>query len=189
VFTKNALKVVQGQGLVGVAKDNYKRDGNTHSFVAAFAEVEVDVETGAWRIVNYTSVADVGTVLHPRNLQGQTFGGSMLGMGHTISQRWVYDKQYGVCLARRFHHNKPPSIMDIPAEVRWAATDIPDPETPVGSRGIGEPPVGAGCGAVAAALVNALGDEAFRRYPMTPDLALTSIEAKTYQHTALVAHI
>jgi len=73
--------------------------------------------------------------------------------------------------------------------VRWAATDIPDPETPVGSRGIGEPPVGAGCGAVAAALVNALGDEAFRRYPMTPDLALTSIEAKTYQHTALVAHI
>jgi hypothetical protein len=37
--------------------------------------------------------------------------------------------------------------------------------------------------------VNALGDEAFRRYPMTPDLLLTSIEAKTYQHTALTAHI
>ena len=189
VFTKNALKIVAGQGLIGVAKDNYKRDGNTHSFVAGFAEVEVDVETGAWRIVDYTAVADVGTVLHPRNLQGQTFGGSMLGMGHAISQRWVYDKQYGVCLARRFHHNKPPSIMDIPANIRWAATEIPDPETPVGARGIGEPPVGAGAGAVAAALVNALGDEAFRRYPMTPDLLLTSFEAKSYQHTALVAHI
>jgi CO/xanthine dehydrogenase Mo-binding subunit len=110
-------------------------------------------------------------------------------MGHTISQKWVYDKQYGVALARRFHHNKPPSIMDIPATVKIDATNIPDPETPVGARGIGEPPVGAGCGAVAAALVNALGDEAFRRYPMTPDLLLTSIEAKTYQHTALVAHI
>jgi xanthine dehydrogenase molybdenum-binding subunit len=131
----------------------------------------------------------VGTVLHPRNLQGQTFGGSMLGMGHAISQRWVYDKQYGVCLARRFHHNKPPSIMDIPATVKWEATNIPDPETPVGARGIGEPPVGAGCGAVAAALVNALGAEAFRRYPMTPDLLLTSIESKTWQHDALVAHI
>ena len=48
--------------------------------------------------------------------------------------------------------------------IKIDATDIPDPETPVGARGIGEPPVGAGCGAVAAALVNALGAEAFRRY-------------------------
>ncbi len=188
-FTKSALKVVAGQGLIGVAKDTYPRDGNTHSFVAGFAEVEVDIETGAWRVVDYTAVADVGTILHPRNLHGQTFGGSMLGMGHAISQRWVYDKQYGVALARRFHHNKPPSIMDIPATVKIDATDIPDPETPVGARGIGEPPVGAGCGAVAAALINALGDEAIRRYPMTPDLLMTSIESKTWQHDALTAHI
>ena len=188
-FTKSAMKVVAGQGLIGVAKDTYKRDGNTHSFVAGFAEVEVDVETGAFTIVDYTAVADVGTILHPRNLFGQTFGGSMLGIGHAISQKWVYDKQYGVALARRFHHNKPPSIMDIPAVIKIDATNIADPETPVGARGIGEPPVGAGCGAVAAALVNALGDEAFRRYPMTPDLLLTSIESKTWQHDALTAHI
>jgi xanthine dehydrogenase molybdenum-binding subunit len=188
-FTKRSLAAVAGQGLVGVAKDNYKRDGNTHSFVAGFAEVEVDVETGAWHIVDYAAVGDVGTVLHPRNLYGQTFGGSMLGIGHALSQKWVYDKQYGVALARRFHHNKPPSIKDIPHAVKIAATDIPDPETPVGARGIGEPPVGAGCGAVAAALVDALGAEAFRRMPITPDLILTSIEAKTWQHDALTAHI
>jgi CO/xanthine dehydrogenase Mo-binding subunit len=189
-FTKRSLAVIAGQGLVGVAKDNYKRDGNTHSFVAGFAEVEVDVETGAWHIVDYTAVGDVGTVLHPRNLHGQTFGGSMLGIGHTQAQKWVYDKQYGVALARRFHHNKPPTILDIPANVKIAATNIPDPETPVGARGIGEPPVGAGCGAVAAALVNALGDEAFRRMPITPDLLLTSIDNDNkWQHDALVAHI
>ena len=106
-----------------------------------------------------------------------------------MAQKWVYDKQYGVALARRFHHNKPPTIMDIPATIKIDALDIPDPETPVGARGIGEPPVGAGCGAVAAALVDALGDEAFRRMPITPDLVLTSIEAKTWQHDALTAHI
>ena len=188
-FTKSSMKVLAGQGLIGVAKDNYKRDGNTHSFVAGFAEVEVDVETGAFSILEYAAVADVGTILHPRNLFGQTFGGSMLGMGHAIAQKWVYDKQYGVALARRFHHNKPPSIMDIPHTIKIDALDIADPETPVGARGIGEPPVGAGTGAVAAALVNALGDEAFRRYPMTPDLLLTSIESKTWQHDALTAHI
>ena len=79
--------------------------------------------------------------------------------------------------------------MDIPQTIKIDALDIPDPETPVGARGIGEPPVGAGTGAVAAALVNALGDEAFRRYPMTADLLLTSIESKTWQHDALTAHI
>jgi CO/xanthine dehydrogenase Mo-binding subunit len=188
-FTKASLKMLAGQGLIGVAKDTYPRDGNTHSFVAGFAEVEVDVETGALQIVEFVAIGDVGTVLHPRSLHGQTFGGAMLGIGHAISQKWVYDKQYGVALARRFHHNKPPSIMDIPAAIKIDALNIPDPETPVGARGIGEPPVGAGCGAVAAAIVNALGAEAFRRMPMTPDLLLTSIEAKTWQHDALTAHI
>ena len=38
-----------GLGLMGVAKDTYPRDGETYSFVAGFAEVEVDVETGALR--------------------------------------------------------------------------------------------------------------------------------------------
>ena len=33
---------------MGVAKDNYPRDGDTYSFVAGFAEVEVDVETGSY---------------------------------------------------------------------------------------------------------------------------------------------
>ena len=82
--------------------------------MAGFAEVEVDVETGAWQILDYTAVADVGTVLNPRSLQGQTFGGSMLGIGHAISQKWVYDQHYGVPLAKRFHHNKPPTILDMP---------------------------------------------------------------------------
>ncbi len=35
-----------GQGLMGVARDSYPRNGSTMSFCAAFAEVEVDVETG-----------------------------------------------------------------------------------------------------------------------------------------------
>ena len=44
--TKAAAALHVGQGVMGVAKDNYPRDGDTYSFVAGFAEVEVDVETG-----------------------------------------------------------------------------------------------------------------------------------------------
>ena len=113
-------------------------------------------------------MADVGTVLNPRSLQGQTFGGSMLGIGHAIGQKWVYDQHYGVPLAKRFHYSKPPTILDAPRAFTFAALDIPDPETPVGARGIGEPPVGAGCGAVLNAIAAAVGDEVFRRMPVTP---------------------
>ena len=112
-------------------------------------------------------MADVGTVIHPRALGGQVLGRSMLGIGHAIGQKWVYDQHYGLPLAKRFHHNKPPTILDAPVNMQWAAVDIPDPETPIGARGIGEPPVGAGCMAILNALSDALGDEVFRRAPVT----------------------
>ena len=41
-------------------------------------------------------------------------------------------------------------VLDAPEHMEWATVDLPDPETPVGARGIGEPPVGAGACAVAA---------------------------------------
>ena len=120
-WTKTSMKNLAGQGLVVAAKDNYKRDGQTRSFVVGFAEVEVDVETGKYHILEYAAVADVGTVINPRSLKGQTFGGSMLGIGHAMSQKWVYDQHYGVPLAKRFHYSKPPTILDTPQKYEWAA--------------------------------------------------------------------
>jgi hypothetical protein len=129
---------------VAAARDNYPRDGMTHSYVASFAEIEVDVETGKYYIVDFLAYADVGTVIHPRALGGQILGRSTLGIGHAIGQKWVFDPHYGEMVSKRFHHNKPPTILDVPVNMQWAALDIPDPETPVGARGIGEPPVGGG---------------------------------------------
>jgi CO/xanthine dehydrogenase Mo-binding subunit len=188
-FTKASAAALAGQGLMGVARDNYPRDGSTHSYVVGFAEVEVDLETGKYHVLDYLAVADVGTVIHPHALGGQVLGRSMLGIGHAIGQKWVYDQHYGVPLAKRFYQNKPPTILDAPARMRWAAVDIPDPETPVGARGIGEPPVGAGLTAVLNALANAIGDEAFRRAPVTLDMILTSLESGQRLTEPLTAHI
>jgi len=69
-LTKASVAACAGQGLVGAAKDNYPRDGNTYSYVASFAEVEVDIETGKYYIVDFLASADVGTVIHPRALGG-----------------------------------------------------------------------------------------------------------------------
>jgi len=176
-FTVVSATALAGQGLMGVAKDKYPHDGNTFSFVATFAEVEADVETGQYRILDFLAYADVGTVLHPRALGGQILGRSILGIGHAIGQKWVYDQQYGLAVSKRFHHTKPPTILDIPDKMEWAAVEIPDPETPIGARGIGEPPVGGGCAAILNALSDALGDEIFRRAPVTADMILASLEA------------
>jgi xanthine dehydrogenase molybdenum-binding subunit len=188
-LTKTSASALAGQGLMGVGKDTYPHDGQTMSYVVGFAEVEVDVETGKFEILEYTAVADVGTVMHPRSLGGQILGGGMLGIGHAISQKWVYDQHYGVALAKRFHHNRPPSILDAPRTMKWDALDIPDPETPVGARGVGEPPVGAAYGAVMNAVADALGDQVFRRSPVTADLVLMAIESGRPMHEPLTANI
>jgi CO/xanthine dehydrogenase Mo-binding subunit len=187
--TKRSAAALAGQGLMGVARDSYKHDGATHSFVAGFAEVEVDVETGKYHIVDYLAVADVGTIIHPNALGGQVLGRSMLGIGHAIGQKWVYDQHYGVALARRFYQNKPPTILEAPQKMAWDALNIPDPETPVGARGIGEPPVAAGCCAVLNALADALGDEIFRRAPVMTDEILAALEAGRPMKEPLTAHV
>jgi CO/xanthine dehydrogenase Mo-binding subunit len=188
-MTKTSMASLAGQGLVAAARDNYPRDGITHSYVASFAEIEVDVETGKYYIVDFLAYADVGTVIHPRALGGQVLGRSVLGIGHAIGQKWVFDPRYGVMVSKRFHHNRPPTILDVPVDMQWAALDIPDPETPVGARGIGEPPVGGACASILNALSDALGDEIFRRAPVNADTILTSLEAGRPMQHPLIAHI
>ena len=175
--TAVSATALAGQGLMGVAKDTYPHDGSTFSFVASFAEVEVDLETGKYHIVDFLASADAGTIVHPAAFGGQVLGRSMLGISHAIGQKWVYDAHYGVALAKRFHYSKPPTILDVPANMQWGAVNLPDPETPVGARGIGEPPVGGGCCALLNALTDALGDEVIRRAPVTADMILASLEA------------
>ena len=189
-FTKNSVKALAGQGLIAVAKDNYKRDGQSQSYVAGFAAVEVDTETGVVKVLDYVAMGDVGTILNPRGLKGQLFGGSMLGLGHAKTQRWAYDQQYGLALARRFYQNRPPTILDAPMAFDADAVNLADPETPTGVRGVGEPPVGAAYGAIMNAIADALGDEIFRRSPVTPDIVLSALEnGGKRTHEPLTAHI
>jgi CO/xanthine dehydrogenase Mo-binding subunit len=187
--TKAAAALHVGQGVMGVAKDTYPRDGDTYSFVAGFAEVEVDVETGVVTLVDFLSVGDVGTIVNPRSLIGQLNGGCCLGIAHALHQKLVYDPHYGLSLARRFHHNKPITILDIPVSMRATALNIADPETPVGARGVGEPPVGAGFGAVLNAIADAIGVDMFRRAPVSADLVLMSLAHGRPMHDPLRAHL
>ena len=104
-FTTASATALAGQGLLAVARDNAPRDGQTHSYVASFAEVEVDVETGKYHIVDFVAVADVGIVSSPQP-QRAILGRSTLGMANALSKN-VYDQHYGVLLARASSESRP----------------------------------------------------------------------------------
>jgi xanthine dehydrogenase molybdenum-binding subunit len=188
-MTTRSATALAGQGLMGVGKDVYKHDGTTRSFTAAFAEVEVDTETGMYKITDFLTVADVGTVIHPNALGGQINGRSILGMAHAIGHHWVFDQRYGVAVAKRFYNNKPTTILDVPLNMAWDAVGLPDPETPVGARGIGEPPVASGCCAVLNAISAAVGDEVFVRAPVLVEHIVRALDTKKVGQLPLTANV
>ncbi len=195
-MTTASATALAGQGLMGVAKDNYEEGGRRMSFVAGFAEVEVDIETGNIKIVDYAAGSDAGTILHPKTYEGQIFGGAIQGFSVALASKWVYDRQWGLMVAKRFYSNRPPGMLDVPHEapMKWGNADLPDPFNPLGAKGIGEAAQGAGSGAVANAIADALeslgeGNGDFHRSPVTRDMILTKLEQAPTGHDRLTAHV
>ena len=187
-MTVESANALAGQGLMGVAKDNYPHDGGTWSFVVGFAVVELDTETGEVEVKEYMASTDCGIVLNPRSLMGQVLGGGVQGMGMALSQNWYYDNTWGENLATRFYNARPPTILDVPLNMDFVAVDEPDPMSPVGAKGIGEPPVGAGQGAIISAIADAMGGNFLARTPLRPDVILASLEGQDMPNT-LEAHV
>ena len=188
-MTKTSVTALAGQGLVAAARDNFGGAGGLQSWVVGFAEVELDVETGKVDVIHYTATADCGVVVHPRGLGGQIFGGSFQGMGIAMSQKWVFDPVWGVSFAKRLYTARPPGMLDVPIDVQWAAVEIPDPQTPVGAKGIGEPCVGAGSAALTSAISDALEGTCLCRTPLTPDVLLAEIEGLEPAYGPLDLHV
>jgi len=187
-MTKASVQTIAGQGLIGVAKDEFPQQGAIWSFIAAFAEVEVDTDTGEHRIVEYLPVADVGTVVHPRSLGAQLHGGGIQGFGHARTQNIVYEPRYGKLVSRRFYQNKPPTILDMPLEMQWEALNLPVPTNPIGAKGVGEVAALAGSAAVLCAIQNAIGNRAVLRTPVNPSRILDALAGKSAVPPLLAAY-
>ncbi len=188
-MTKASVTALAGQGLVAAARDTFGGSGGLQSWVVGFAEVELDIETGKVDVIHYTAVTDCGVVVHPRGLGGQIFGGSFQGMGMAMSQKWVFDPVWGVSFAKRLYTARPPGILDVPIDVQWAAVGIPDPQTPVGAKGIGEPCVGAGSAALTSAIADALEGKCLCRTPLSPDVLLAELEGREPAYGPLDLHV
>jgi CO/xanthine dehydrogenase Mo-binding subunit len=184
-MTRASVAQLAGTGLVGVARDNLRQTGTVPALAAGFIEIELDVETGAYDIIDYVGVADCGLVMHPRSLANQVRGGAVMGFGMAATERHVYDARWALPGAVGFHQAKPPSYLDVPSEMGWAAVDQADPNNPVGVKGVGEPLMGCAAAALLCAISEALGGHTFNRNPVVPDMIVNAATGRTAPHGPL----
>ena len=132
------------------------------------AEVEVDPDTGAAQVVNYSAVNDLGTVINPLLVEGQIQGGVMQGLGQALLEQAVYDDE-GQLVTGSFMDYAMPRAHDAPM-INVASHPVPTKSNPLGAKGCGEAGTSGGLPAVANAVVNALSDYGIRHLemPMTP---------------------
>ena len=174
-ITQRAVQGLAGSGLIGVAKDNLPKRGIAPGLMVSMAEVEIDLDTGKYQVTDYVGVADCGTVMHPNGLSQQINGGAVWGMGMAGLERHVYDPQNGLPANVGIYQAKLPTILDVPAEMKNGAVDIPDPDNPAGGRGVGEPSQGSAVAAITGAIADALGGHSFNRVPVTPDMIVNYV--------------
>lgn len=109
---------------------------NTYGFMADICEVEVDPETGDVKILKYVSVHDAGTIIHPKIVEGQIYGGALHGIAGALFEEQAYDED-GQCLTATLVDYETPFATEAP-KLDIGHIETPSPLTPLGSKGAGE---------------------------------------------------
>ncbi|MBI4493793.1 MAG: molybdopterin-dependent oxidoreductase, partial [Chloroflexi bacterium] len=129
---------------------------------------EVDVESGAVRVLRLVAVHESGRIINPLQAGSQVQGGVVQGLGYgLLERRWV-DRGTGRVLNPNLEEYKLPTVLDVPP-IEHRFVGQPDPvATSLGAKGIGEPPIIPTAPAIANAVAHALG-RPVTRIPLTPD--------------------
>jgi carbon-monoxide dehydrogenase large subunit len=131
---------------------------------AHVCELEVDRDTGEVRILRYSAVDDIGTVINPMIVEGQLHGGVAQGVGQALFERTVYDA--GQLQSASFMDYALPRASDLPRFDSETDESQPCTHNPLGAKGCGEAGTIAAPAAVISALRDALG--AAFEMPATP---------------------
>jgi CO/xanthine dehydrogenase Mo-binding subunit len=124
-------------------------------FTVHIARVKLDSETGAYRLVGYAAIQDVGHAINPPEVEGQIHGGSVQALGRAFGEELVYDGD-GQLRTASFLDYEVPAADQIPL-IDVGLVEIPSPVGPLGAKGVGEPPAIPGTAALANAVSRASG--------------------------------
>jgi xanthine dehydrogenase D subunit len=128
--------------------------GNCHTafaFTAHRAVVDVDPDLGLVRVVQVATAQDVGRALNPLSVLGQIEGGISQGLGLAVMEEII--QVDGKIRNASFTDYLLPTMLDMPPVVATLVEE-PDPQAPLGAKGVGEPP----CISVTPAIVAAIRD-------------------------------
>ncbi len=125
------------------------------AFTVHIARVRTDRETGAFELIGYAAIQDVGRAINPPELTGQVHGGAVQSLGRALGEELVYDTD-GQLRSGSFLDYQIPTADQVPA-IDVVLLEIPSPVGPLGAKGAGEPPAIPGPAALANALAHATG--------------------------------
>ena len=183
---KTALaRYVEARGsLVGVGhfapprKTAHKQPGGmsgpspSYAFCAHTAQVEVDLETGRIRVIDYWAADDCGQPINPMSVEGQVQGAVMMGLGQALYEQMLLDAD-GRLLNPDLHDYKMATALDMP-RIHSVHIDSYDPDAPFGAKESGEGPINPVVPAVLNAIYDAIGVR-FRELPVTPEQVLRAL--------------
>ncbi len=158
---------LEGEGAHG-------NDVVTHPNGAHAAEVELDPETGEWRLLSYVCVDDYGRLLNPLLTLGSVQGGLAQGIGQALGEAIAYDEG-GQLLTAGFMDYRMPRAADLPDLSVHLREDQPTEANALGAKGSGQAGAIAAPPAVLAALHDALGRDI--TLPATPEVVWRALRA------------
>lgn len=173
-LAKIAILTVLGDGKLQLV--SYATHGSEVSpppYVAGFAEIEVDQETGKVELIDYVAVVDCGTVINPNLARIQVEGGIAQGIGMALYEEVTYN-DVGKLATNSFMQYNLPCRKDV-GRVRVAFEESFEPTGPFGAKSIGEVVANTPSPAIAHAVYNAVGVR-INHLPITPEKLFRGIQ-------------
>jgi carbon-monoxide dehydrogenase large subunit len=171
-FAELASETLAANGVFSSSK-------RTYSYGAHAAHVAVDPQTGEIDLIDYVAVEDVGRIINPETLHGQTLGAIVQGLGGTLLEHLVYDSN-GQMLSASLADYLLPSACEFPNIRVFALQNYPAPHNPLGAKGAGEGgiiPVGAVIANAVAAALSTFGVQP-NELPLSPPRLWQMIQEK-----------
>ena len=146
----------------------------SYGYCAQVAEVEIDLDTGHVHVLRLISANDVGRAVNPQQVEGQIEGAVVQAMGWALMEKYV--QREGRALTQHLSTYLIPGVLDVPTVIEPIILEFPDPQGPLGIRGMAEMPFIPTAPAIAAAIHDAA-DVWLDELPFTPECVWAALRA------------
>jgi len=162
-------------GLGGSYKGAAVGTSPAFSFSASICEVEVNMETGKVKVLNFWDAHDCGTAINPMAVEGQVEGAVVMGMSEVLFEDEIFNKK-GEMMNPDLHNYIIATSADIPV-IDSTLVDSYEPNGPFGAKEVGEGATLPVLGAIANAIADAIGVRIYD-LPITPRKVLDAIKSQ-----------